>query len=112
MTVKKRGESSLKVEKKSANKNFYEQEIQIVKIRQIGNSRGLIIPNNLISKVGIKSEVVISYKDGIIQIKPLKIKPRDGWASAFQKMRNNNDDELLIPDMFNDEYIEEYDKTI
>ncbi|RZJ66511.1 MAG: AbrB/MazE/SpoVT family DNA-binding domain-containing protein [Flavobacterium sp.] len=87
----------------------YLRETQIVKIRQIGNSRGLIIPNNLINKVGIKSEVIIGSKDGVIFIEPLNREPREGWTEAFKAMRNNNDDELLLPDMFNDEDIEAYD---
>lgn len=30
---------------------------------------------------------------------------RNGWSEAFKEMNNNGDDELLIPDVFEDEEI-------
>ena len=29
--------------------------------------------------------------------------PRKGWAEAFREMAKNGDDELIIPDIFEDE---------
>ena len=34
--------------------------------------------------------------------------PREGWADAFKKMHENGDDELLIPDVFEDEIFPKY----
>ena len=44
-------------------------------------------------------------KDGIT-IK--KAPRRTGWEEAARKMRSNNDDELLIPDVFEDECLEDW----
>ena len=39
-------------------------------------------------------------------LKPIK-SVREGWDEAFKEMRSNNDDELLIDDVFEDEKFEE-----
>ncbi len=45
-------------------------------------------------------------KDHII-IKP-KVAPRKGWEEAFKKIHENKDDQLIIPDFFEDENLEEW----
>lgn len=35
-------------------------------------------------------------------------KPREGWDEAFKQMHENGDDELLIPDIFEDEDLSEW----
>jgi antitoxin MazE len=37
-----------------------------------------------------------------------KKKPREGWEESFRKLAENGDDQLLIPDVFEDEKIEEW----
>lgn len=34
--------------------------------------------------------------------------PREGWDEAFKQMHENGDDELLIPDIFEDEDLSEW----
>ncbi len=34
--------------------------------------------------------------------------PREGWADAFKNMHENGDDELLVPDVFEDEVFPKY----
>ncbi len=73
-----------------------------VSIIKVGNSKGLRIPKALIDEYKIEDTVELTLKDDCIEIRPKK-KPRENWKNEFQKMSENNDDELLIPDVFEDE---------
>jgi len=72
-------------------------------IRNIGNSKGIIIPQNFLKQCLIENEVIMEVKDNTIVISPIKEQKRIGWAEAFQEMAKNGDDELLIPDVFEEE---------
>ena len=63
-------------------------------IIKIGNSRGLRLSKTILEK-------------GQILLKPV-VKPRYGWEVAFEKMRAENDDHLLIDDVFDNEIFEEW----
>ena len=49
--------------------------------------------------------VELVMEDDCIIIRPVK-KAREGWDEAFQSMRENGDDALLIPDVFEDENLD------
>lgn len=66
----------------------------ITKVIKIGNSRGIRIPKSIIDQSGIKNEVELEVQDDRIIIKSLS-KVRQNWNLAFQKMAENNDDQLL-----------------
>ena len=34
--------------------------------------------------------------------------PRKGWEESFQEMHENGDDQLLIPDVFEDELFDDF----
>ena len=72
-------------------------------IRNIGNSKGIIIPQNFLKQCFIENEVIMEVKDNTIVISPVKEQKRIGWAEAFQEMAKNGDDELLIPDVFEED---------
>lgn len=72
-------------------------------IRNIGNSKGIILPQNILKECAIEYEVNIEVKDNTIVISPIEEQKRKGWAEAFQEMAKNGDDELIIPDVFEDE---------
>jgi len=72
-------------------------------IRNIGNSKGIILPQNILKECLIEYEVNIEVKDNTIVISPADDQKRKGWAEAFQEMAKNGDDELIIPDVFEDE---------
>jgi antitoxin MazE len=76
-------------------------------IIKIGNSKGVRLSKTILEKydIGDKVELILE-KDQII-LRPIK-QPRQGWAEAFKKMHENGDDELLIPDVFEDEVFEEW----
>jgi antitoxin MazE len=72
-------------------------------IRNIGNSKGIIIPQGFLKQFYIEEEVNIEVKDNHIIITPVNNVKRKGWADAFKEMAKNGDDELLLPDVFEDE---------
>lgn len=77
-------------------------------IIKIGNSNGVIIPSGILKGLGLteKTEVTIQVNSEGVLIK--KTPSRDGWAQAAMEMRKNNDDQLLIPDVFEDESLDEF----
>ncbi len=77
-------------------------------IRNIGNSKGVILPQSFLKQCFIENEVIIEVKDNTIVISPANDHKRKGWAEAFQEMAKNGDDELMIPDVFEDEDIAEW----
>ncbi|RYX82766.1 AbrB/MazE/SpoVT family DNA-binding domain-containing protein [bacterium] len=72
-------------------------------IRNIGNSKGIILPQNILKECEIEYEVNLEVRDKTIVITPVETQKRKGWAEAFQAMAKNGDDELVIPDVFEDE---------
>jgi antitoxin MazE len=77
-------------------------------IRNTGNSKGVILPRNLLKECRIEKEVIIEVKDNTIIISPAKDTKRKGWAEAFKKMAENGDDKLLIPDVFEEDDLSEW----
>ena len=74
-------------------------------IIQIGNSKGLRLSKTILERYNIKDTVELILEKGRIIIKPLD-QPRKGWDKAFNQMHQNNDDDLLIDDVFSDEEFE------
>jgi len=71
----------------------------IAKIIQIGNSKGIRIPNQILKDMNIENQIEIlinDNKDEII-LKPVH-KIREGWVDSFKKMNSVSDDKLLIDD--------------
>jgi antitoxin MazE len=51
----------------------------LTSIRQIGNSRGVLIPVAFLVSCQIEDQVDMELQDGQIVIKPVRRKLRDGW---------------------------------
>jgi antitoxin MazE len=79
-------------------------EVSVVKI---GNSRGIRFSKTVIERYNIRDTVEMILEKGHIIIKPLA-KPRKGWDKAFMEMHANGDDKLMIPDIFEEENLEEW----
>jgi antitoxin MazE len=78
-----------------------------IKLIDIGNSKGIRIPKSFIEKCGFKDELEIDIKQDKVIITSVKKTPRKGWAQSFKKMRENDDDQLIIDnlkDCFEDEW--------
>lgn len=76
-------------------------------IIKIGNSKGLRLSKSILEQYNITEKVELILEKGRIILKPIE-KPRKNWEASFKQMRENNDDELLIDDVFNDETLEEW----
>ena len=77
-------------------------------IRKIGNSKGIILPQNFLKECFIEDVVSIEVKDNHIIISAPDGFKRKGWEKAFKEMAVNGDDQLIIPDLFNDEEIPDW----
>ena len=78
-----------------------------VSVIQIGNSKGIRLSKTLLEKYNIQDTVELIMEKDYFIIKP-KVYPRKGWEEAFKKMHENDDDKLLISDVFDDESFEEW----
>jgi len=65
------------------------------KLVRIGNSKGIRIPKTILEQCQIDDEVELEAKDNCLIIKSSH-SPREGWETAFEKMRESKDDILLI----------------
>ena len=79
----------------------------VTNIIQIGNSKGVILPSELLKRLSLslKSAVNISVDGDSIVI---KAQPRQGWEEDAKRLHAEGGDELLIPDVFEDETFEDW----
>jgi len=77
-----------------------------VSVIKIGNSKGIRFSKSIIEQYNITDKVDLVFEDGHFIVKPIKA-VRKGWSDAFKEMHANADDELLIPDVFEEESFEE-----
>jgi antitoxin MazE len=70
------------------------------RIVNIGNSKGVRIPKQLLDKTGLEGEVEIFAREKSLIIQSPK-KPRAGWRKAFREMALAGDDRLIddIPNL-------------
>ena len=59
-------------------------------IRNIGNSRGVIIPAAFLLEAGLQNEVEMVLKDHTIVIERIKNEPRKGWFEGYQVEADEN----------------------
>ncbi len=76
-------------------------------IIKIGNSKGLRLSKSILEKYNISEKVEIVLEKGRIILKPIET-PRKNWETAFKKMHSENEDKLLIDDVFDNETFEEW----
>lgn len=78
-----------------------------IPVINIGNSKGIRIPKAILEQYNITDAIELILEKGRIILKPTS-KPRSGWEDAFKQMHENEDDLLLIDDVFEDENFEEW----
>lgn len=64
------------------------------KLVRIGNSQGIRIPKPVIEEIGLTEEIEMILKDNQIILRSAE-QTRKGWDSAFKKMAEEQDDQLL-----------------
>ncbi|EMY80804.1 MazE-like antitoxin transcriptional regulator of toxin/antitoxin addiction module [Psychroflexus gondwanensis ACAM 44] len=79
-------------------------EVSIIKI---GNSKGLRLSKTILEKYQIKDKVELILEKGQIILRPVDT-PRKNWEKKFKEMSKNNDDTLLINDVFDEDTFEEW----
>ena len=57
----------------------------LTSMRQIGNSRGVLIPAAFLASCQIEDQVDMQLQDGQIVIKPITRKLRDGWFFTYKR---------------------------
>ena len=72
-----------------------------VTIRKLGNSQGVLIPKPILAQVGLEGVADLQVRDGVIEIRPLRRNPREGWAEDAQRVAAAGDDRLVWPEMSN-----------
>lgn len=76
-------------------------------IIKIGNSKGLRLSKIILEKYNIKDKVQLILENDQIVLKPIDT-PRKNWEKEFKRMHMEMDDQLLIPDSFEDESVDEW----
>jgi len=84
------------VHQKRVDSGFNSNYIVIMKatLVRIGNSRGIRLPKPVIEQCGFEDEVEMEVHHNELVIRPSSL-PREGWASAFARMSECGDDELV-----------------
>ena len=72
-----------------------------VAIRTMGNSKGVLIPKPILEQTGLLDAADLQVKNGVIEIRPLKRNPREGWAADSQRVAQAGDDALVWPEFAN-----------
>ena len=72
-----------------------------VAIRKMGNSQGVLIPKPILAQVGLEKSADLQVRDGVIEIRPVRRNPREGWAEDARKLATLGDDSLIWPEVSN-----------
>ena len=79
------------------------------RVVKIGSSVGVIIPNAIVKEtslqIGKNLDLCVIGKS---EISLKKTGPREGWDLAAQELHLNQGDQLIIPDIFEDENFDEW----
>lgn len=73
-----------------------------VAIRKMGNSQGVLIPKPILAQVGLEGTADLQVRDGVIEIRPVRRNPREGWADDARRIAEQSDDALVWPALAND----------
>jgi len=72
----------------------------ITKVFKSGNSQAIRIPKECRLNTDTAKIIV---KGNCLVVQPIEKNVREGWDEAFKQMRKNNDDTLLINDVFEED---------
>ena len=79
------------------------------RVVKIGSSVGVIIPNPIVKEaslqIGKKLDLRLIGKSGIMLTRS---NPREGWDLAAQELHLEQGDQLMIPDIFENENFDEW----
>jgi len=70
-----------------------------VAIRKMGNSQGVLIPKPILAQVGLEGTADLQVRDGVIEIRPIRRNPREGWADDAQRLAAQGGNEPVWPEV-------------
>ena len=73
-----------------------------VAIRKMGNSQGVLIPKPILAQVGLEGSADLQVRDGVIEIRPVRRNPRDGWEQDARRLAVEGGDALVWPGLANE----------
>lgn len=73
-----------------------------VVIRRMGNSQGVLIPKPILAQVGLEGAADLQVRNGVIEIRPIRRNPREGWNEDAQRLANEGGDALVWPELANE----------
>jgi antitoxin MazE len=73
----------------------------LIRIRRIGNSKGIIIPTSILAQLGLETEADVSVVDGAMVVRVPDKPSRSGWAEASKAIALAGDDALVMPEYAN-----------
>lgn len=73
-----------------------------LQIRQIGNSRGVVIPKAILEQVGFDDEADLVIEGGKLILSKSKKNPREGWAEDSKAISEAGEDSLVLGDFMNE----------
>lgn len=72
-----------------------------VAIRKMGNSQGVLIPKPVLAQLGLKGSADLQVRNGVIEIRPVRRNPREGWAEDAKKLAEAGADLAVWPEFAN-----------
>jgi antitoxin MazE len=84
----------------------FKEENMVVSVIPIGNSKGIRIPKNILTELKIENEAEMNITNDEIIIRRIEKNPREGWEESFKKMHQVEEDQLLIPSEFENNFFE------
>ena len=73
-----------------------------VAIRKMGNSQGVLSPKPILAQLGLAGTADLQVRDGVIEIRAVRLNPREGWADDARRIAGQRDDALVWPGFAND----------
>ncbi|HEX6019655.1 MAG TPA: AbrB/MazE/SpoVT family DNA-binding domain-containing protein [Burkholderiaceae bacterium] len=73
-----------------------------VTIRKMGNSQGVLIPKPILKQVGLEGSADLQVRAGVIEIRPVRRNPREGWAEDALRLAGSGDDVSVWPEFANE----------
>ncbi len=73
-----------------------------VAIRKMGNSQGVLIPKPILNQLGLEGSADLQVRSGVIEIRPVRGNPREGWAEDARRLAGSGGDVLVWPEIANE----------
>ena len=73
-----------------------------VTIRTMGNSKWVLIPKRIVEQTGLIGAADLQVVSGVIEIRPVKRHPREGWAADSARLAHHAGAALEWPEFANE----------